>query len=70
MAAVPGLRVAQAFPATKIMFLPNRSTSKPDLLASSSNCLRVWKLGEESAELDRILDVRRSCWAMCGRASS
>lgn len=55
--AQTNLRLSQPFPATKIMFLPHKATSNADLLASSSNCMRIWKLGQENVELHRILDA-------------
>lgn len=57
ISAQPNLRLSQPFPATKIMFLPHRATSNSDLLASSSNCMRIWKLGQDNVELHRILDA-------------
>jgi hypothetical protein len=58
MIANPALRLSQTFPATKILFLPDVSTAEVDMVATSSDGLRLWKLQEERASLDRFLDVR------------
>lgn len=69
MLANPALRLSQAFPATKIMFLPNVSTAEMDMVVTSSDGLRLWKLEEERASLDRFLDVRiPSCLVIYSQA--
>jgi WD repeat-containing protein 68 len=35
------------FPATKLLWMPNKSASHPDLLATSSDFLRIWKVDDE-----------------------
>jgi hypothetical protein len=57
MVADTRLRLRQTYPATKVLFLPSTSTAHTDLIAVSSDCLRIWKLGAETAALDRVLDV-------------
>jgi WD repeat-containing protein 68 len=47
------------------MFCPDPDTSRPDLLASTGDHLRVWRVGEEGVALDRLLSNVRGC----GRAS-
>jgi hypothetical protein len=51
------LRLRQTYPATKVLFLPSTATTHTDLIAVSSDCLRIWKLGADAAILDRLLDV-------------
>lgn len=39
------------FPATKLLWLPNKSDSHPDLLATSSDFLRIWEVKENQVDL-------------------
>lgn len=32
------------FPATKVMWIPDKDSSHPDILASTSDCLRIWTI--------------------------
>ena len=32
------------FPATKLMFIPDKEGNRPDLLATSADYLRVWQV--------------------------
>lgn len=64
--AKAGQRLAQAFPATKIMFLPDAAAARSDLLAASSDALRLWRLAPGEAKFDRLLEhpaVRLSAFA-------
>ena len=46
------LNIDHAFPATKVMWIPDKDASHPDILASTSDCLRVWTIHDnETAEL-------------------
>eukprot|EP00164_Ancoracysta_twista_P012639 GFYU01019901.1.p1 GENE.GFYU01019901.1~~GFYU01019901.1.p1 ORF type:complete len:328 (+),score=73.88 GFYU01019901.1:31-1014(+) len=36
------------YPTTKIMFLPDRSTAHPDLLATTGDYLRLWELSDDN----------------------
>ena len=42
----PSLSFNHPFPATKIMFLPEKGTGLPDLLATSSDYLRIYKIDD------------------------
>jgi WD repeat-containing protein 68 len=44
------------YPTTKIMWLPDTSTSKPDLLATTGDYLRIWQVKEKSIELKCCLN--------------
>merc|ERR1711937_497407 len=44
----PSLSFNHPFPATKIMFIPEKGTGSPDLLATSSDCLRIYKIDEDA----------------------
>lgn len=50
--ADPALRFSHPYPPTKIMFAPEREggSSRPDLLATTGDHLRIWHIGEEPGE--------------------
>eukprot|EP00667_Euglena_gracilis_P015438 EG_transcript_16066 len=39
------------YPATKVMFLPNMETSRPDLVATTGDYLRLWNVNEDSTSI-------------------
>lgn len=41
------------YPTTKLMFIPDSTGSKEDLLASSGDYLRIWKIGSNSKSSDK-----------------
>lgn len=45
------------FPATKIMFMPEKGTGMPDLLATSSDYLRIYNL-DDSKEADSSVEIK------------
>lgn len=49
------------FPPTKIMWIPDLGESSPDLFATSSDCLRIWSVNENS--------VNQACQLMNNRNS-
>lgn len=56
----PKYTVAHPYPATKLMFLPDKDTNMPDLLASSSDFLRLWRITDDGIVLQKVLNnVRR-----------
>ena len=44
------------YPATKIMFMPDKEGAQPDLLATTGDYLRIWQLSEEGATLVKLLN--------------
>ena len=58
--ADPRLRFKHKFPPTKIMFSPEREGPSEDLLATSTDCLRLWSVGEEGIDLKATLSNNRS----------
>lgn len=50
------------FPPTHIEFIPDRSTTRPDLVATSSDIVRLWRISEDTGTvLDSVLkDVQMS----------
>jgi hypothetical protein len=64
LVAQPKQRLLQDFPATKVQFLPSASPAQRDLLASGSDCLRIWRLAADGATCEKLLDVRAA--RLCG----
>ncbi|KAK2076258.1 hypothetical protein QBZ16_001190 [Prototheca wickerhamii] len=50
------LSFVHPYPATKIMFLPVHDPHQPDLLATSSDYLRIWSIGERGVSLEKLLN--------------
>ena len=53
--ADPKLCVSHPYPPTKLAFIPDKDGCRPDLLASSGDHLRIWRVGEDGIALDRLL---------------
>ncbi len=51
----PKLTFSHPYPPTKLMFIPDKEGSKPDLLATTGDHLRVWRIEEDGVMLDRLL---------------
>ncbi len=48
------------YPPTKLMFVPDEDGTRPDLLASSGDFLRLWRITDEGVALEKLLNnVRR-----------
>ena len=50
------LTFSHLYPPTKIMFFPDKECNHPDILATSGDYLRLWKIGEESVTLHKMLN--------------
>ena len=62
---------AHPFPATKIMFMPDKESNRPDLLATTADYLRLWHLTEDGVVLQKLLNnVRTRSRHCCGCVSS
>ncbi|CAL9014918.1 unnamed protein product [Prunus brigantina] len=48
----PNLSFEHPYPPTKTIFIPDKECQKPDLLATSSDFLRVWRISGEDEESD------------------
>ncbi|CAB3398922.1 unnamed protein product [Caenorhabditis bovis] len=49
------------YPATKIMWIPDQKGSHPDLLATSGDYLRLWRIGtDNSARIESLLNTNRT----------
>ena len=50
------LQFQHPYPATKIMFIPDKECNCPDLVATTGDYLRIWQLTEEGATLQKLLN--------------
>ncbi|CAI0381035.1 unnamed protein product [Linum tenue] len=57
------------FPPTKTMFIPDKDCQKPDLLATSSDFLRVWRISDDRVELKSLLNGNKNS-EYCGPLTS
>ena len=58
------LQFQHPYPATKIMFIPDKEGNCPDLVATTGDYLRIWQLTEEGTTLQKLLNnVRLSLLA-------
>lgn len=58
--AAPHLSFDHPYPATKIMFIPDKESQKPDLLATTGDNLRIWQIHEDKVELKSVLNNRQN----------
>jgi WD repeat-containing protein 68 len=55
-ASDPQLAFQHPYPATKIMFMPDKEGAQPDLLATTGDYLRIWQLKESGTQLVKLLN--------------
>eukprot|EP00359_Climacostomum_virens_P010249 CAMPEP_0204915948 /NCGR_PEP_ID=MMETSP1397-20131031/13862_1 /ASSEMBLY_ACC=CAM_ASM_000891 /TAXON_ID=49980 /ORGANISM="Climacostomum Climacostomum virens, Strain Stock W-24" /LENGTH=296 /DNA_ID=CAMNT_0052088227 /DNA_START=73 /DNA_END=963 /DNA_ORIENTATION=+ len=48
------------YPPTKLMWIPDLTGSKPELLASTSDCLRIWTTDQEVTLRSKLANSRQS----------
>ncbi|MBA0613176.1 hypothetical protein Godav_013669, partial [Gossypium davidsonii] len=48
----PSLSFDHPYPATKTIFIPDKDCQKPDLLATSSDFLRIWRISDDGSRVD------------------
>ncbi|KAG6481740.1 WD repeat-containing protein LWD1-like [Zingiber officinale] len=67
----PALCIEHPFPPTKTMFVPDRECLRPDLLATSADFLRIWRVADDSSriELRSLLNGNRNS-EFCGPLTS
>ncbi|GIL92519.1 hypothetical protein Vretimale_19305 [Volvox reticuliferus] len=53
----PALRFPHDYPATKLMWLPDRDGCRPDLLATTGEALRIWKVLDTDSSAGEAEDV-------------
>mmetsp|Transcript_20620 Transcript_20620/g.62103 ORF Transcript_20620/g.62103 Transcript_20620/m.62103 type:complete len:340 (-) Transcript_20620:848-1867(-) len=51
----PNLGFKHDYPPTKVMFVPDKESEHPDLMATTSDLLRLWRVGEDSTQLIKEL---------------
>ncbi|ERN13055.1 WD repeat-containing protein LWD1 [Amborella trichopoda] len=56
----PRLVFDHPYPATKIMFLPDKECVKPDLMATSGDYLRIWQIYDDRIELKSLLNGNKN----------
>jgi hypothetical protein len=52
----PGLSFQHPYPPTKVAFIPDRDCSRQDLLATSGDFLRLWRITDEGVVLEKLLN--------------
>ncbi|EYU43248.1 hypothetical protein MIMGU_mgv1a009118mg [Erythranthe guttata] len=56
----PALSFDHPYPPTKLVFIPDKECQRPDLLATSSDFLRLWQISDSGMELKSLLNNNRS----------
>lgn len=56
----PHLSFDHPYPATKIMFIPDKESSSPDLLATTGDNLRIWQIHSDHVSLTSVLNNRQN----------
>lgn len=52
----PSLTFRHDYPPTKLMFIPDKECTRPDLLATTGEFLRIWRINEDNVQLERLLN--------------
>lgn len=52
----PQLRFTHPYPATKLMFIPDKECVHPDLIATTGDYLRIWQVKEDEVQLLKLLN--------------
>eukprot|EP00955_Chlamydomonas_euryale_P016581 177381-Chlamydomonas_euryale.AAC.8 len=60
--ANPALKFKHDYPPTKLMFMPDKEGSQPDLLASTGEYLRIWRVHDDNVRLELLLNNVRKRW--------
>ncbi|KAK9803873.1 hypothetical protein WJX72_001200 [[Myrmecia] bisecta] len=56
----PNLTFQHPYPATKIMFIPDKECTRPDLLATTGDFLRIWQLTDDGVVLTKLLNNNKN----------
>lgn len=56
----PKYSFAHPYPATKIMFIPDKEGTREDLLATTGDFLRIWKISDEGVKLQSLLNNNKN----------
>lgn len=67
----PNLSFEHPYPPTKAMFVPDRDCLRPDLLATSADFLRIWRINDDSTGVEQraVLNGNRNS-EFCGPLTS
>ena len=70
----PNLSFEHPYPPTKAMFVPDHECLRPDLLATSANFLRIWRISDDdpaarSVDLKSLLNGNKNS-EFCGPLTS
>ena len=66
----PKLTFQHPYPPTKIMFIPDKENSRPDLLATTGDFLRIWQVSDDGVQLHKLLNNVRPPSSPVGMAVS
>uniref|UniRef100_A0A7S0UYS2 Uncharacterized protein n=1 Tax=Polytomella parva TaxID=51329 RepID=A0A7S0UYS2_9CHLO len=55
----PSLRFKHEYPATKLMFVPDKEGVGPDLLATTGEFLRLWRITEDRVNLEKVFNNKK-----------
>ena len=58
--AEPTHRFDHPYPCTKIMFVPDKEGTSEDLLATSGDYLRVWRIGDDGVHMKSLLNNNKN----------
>eukprot|EP00899_Mesostigma_viride_P008992 jgi/Mesvir1/18094/Mv09395-RA.1 len=58
--ADPNLSFPHPYPTTKIIFIPDKECTKPDLLATTGDYLRIWEVEDEKVKLKSLLNNNKN----------
>lgn len=56
----PKLGIFHPYPPTKVMFVPDKESAHPDLMATTSDYLRLWHLTEDSTQCVKLLNNNKN----------
>ncbi|GLJ51167.1 hypothetical protein SUGI_1089010 [Cryptomeria japonica] len=56
----PRLVFDHPYPATKVMFIPDKECQKTDILATTGDYLRIWQINEDRVELKSLLNNNKN----------
>lgn len=70
--ANPKLCFDQQYPATNIMFIPDKECQKPDLLATTAKHLRIWQVRDDNDQVDMksVLNNNKNSSSYCNPLTS
>lgn len=52
----PNLTFKHEYPPTKLMFIPDKEGTRPDLLATTGEFLHIWRVNDDNVRLELLLN--------------